>query len=42
MPQCRGMPGQKSRSGWVGEQAEGGWDGDVFEGKSGKGIKFQM
>jgi hypothetical protein len=36
------MPGQKSRSGWVGEQAEGGWDGDVFEGKSGKGIKFQM
>ena len=23
MPQCRGMPGQGSGSGWVGEQAKG-------------------
>ena len=26
MPQCRGMPGQGSRSGWVSEQEEKGWD----------------
>ena len=24
MSQCRGMPGQGSRSGWVGEHGEGG------------------
>ena len=26
MPQCRGIPGPGSRSGWVGEQGEGGGD----------------
>jgi hypothetical protein len=26
MPQCKGMPGPGSRSGWVGEQGEGAWD----------------
>ena len=25
MPQCRGIPGQGSRSGWLGEQGE--WEG---------------
>jgi hypothetical protein len=29
MLQCRGMPGQGSRSGWVGEQGKGGWDRGV-------------
>ena len=47
MPQCREMPGQESRSGWVSEQREGGWDRVFFfffflEGKWGKGIKFEM
>ena len=27
MPQCRGMPGPESRSGWVDEQGEGGIGG---------------
>ena len=40
--QCRGMPGQGSRSGWVGEQGEGGWEGGFLEGKPGKGITFEM
>ena len=41
MPQCRGMPGQGSRNGWVGEQGEGGWDRGFSEGKAGKGITFE-
>jgi hypothetical protein len=42
MPQCRGMPGSGSRSGWVGEQREGGRDRRFSEGKLGKGIIFEM
>jgi hypothetical protein len=42
MSQCRGMPGQGSRSGWVDEQGEGGWDRRFLEGKLGKGITFEM
>jgi hypothetical protein len=30
MPQCGGMPGPGSRSGWVGEQEEGRDRGKVF------------
>ena len=33
MTQCRGMPGQGSRSRWVGEQVKGGWDRGFSEGK---------
>ena len=33
MPQCREMPGQGSRSGWVGEQGEEGWDREFLERK---------
>ena len=32
----------ESRSGWVGEQGEKGWDREFSEGKSGKGITFEM
>jgi hypothetical protein len=39
MPQCKGMPGPGSRSGWVGEQGE---DRGVFKEKPGKGIIFEM
>jgi hypothetical protein len=42
MPQCRGVPGQGSRSGWVGEQGEKRWNEGVSEGKWGKGLKFEM
>ena len=42
MPQCRGMAGPGSRSGWVGEQGEGGEDRGLLEGKIGKGITFEM
>ena len=42
MPQCRAMPGQGSRSGWVGEQGEGGEDRGFSEGKLGKGMTFEM
>ena len=38
----RGMPGQRSGSGWVGEQGEGGWVRRFSEGKPGKGITFEM
>jgi hypothetical protein len=45
MPQCREMPGQRSRSGWVGEQ-EGGAikrrGREFLEGKPGKGITFEI
>jgi hypothetical protein len=41
MPQCRGMPGPGSRSGWVGEQGGGG-DRGFSEGKPGKVITFAM
>ena len=41
-PQCRGMLGQGSRSGWVGEQGEEGGDREFSEGKQGKGITFEM
>jgi hypothetical protein len=37
MPQCRGMPGWGSKSGWVGEQGFGGWDRRVFGEEARKG-----
>ena len=40
MPQCRGMPGQGSRSGWVGERGERARDRVFLVGKLGKGITF--
>jgi hypothetical protein len=33
MSQCRKMPGQGSRSGWVSEQGGGGWNMGVFRGE---------
>jgi hypothetical protein len=42
MPQCRGMPGPGSGSGWVGEQGGGEGDSGVLEGKPRKGITFEM
>ena len=42
MPQCRGMPGSGSRSGWVGEQGERGGDRGFWRRKPGKGITFEM
>jgi hypothetical protein len=42
MPQYRGIPGPGSGSRWVGEQVEGGEDRGFLEGKSGKGITFEM
>jgi hypothetical protein len=45
IPQCGGMPGSGSRSGWVGEwgeQGEGVGEGYFLEGKPGKGIMFEM
>jgi hypothetical protein len=42
MPQYQGMPGPKSRSGWVGEQGEGEGRGDFSKEKLGKGITFEM
>jgi hypothetical protein len=41
MPQCRGMPGPGSGSGWAGAQGEG-QDRGFSEGKLGKGITFEM
>ena len=42
MPQCRGMPGSGSGSGWVGEQGKEGRDRGFSEGKPGKGTTFEM
>jgi hypothetical protein len=42
MPQYRGMPGPGSRSRWVGEQGEWGEDRGFSEGKTGKGMTFEM
>ena len=42
MSQCRGMPGPGGKSGWVGEQGERGSDRGFSEGKSEKGITFEM
>jgi hypothetical protein len=42
MPQYREMPGPGSRSGWVGEQREWEEGGELSEGKTGKGITFEM
>jgi hypothetical protein len=42
MPQCRGIPGLGSESGWVGEQGKGVGSRGILEGKSGKGIAFEM
>jgi hypothetical protein len=42
MPQCRGMPGPGSGSGWVGEQGEEKGGRGFSEGKLGKGITFEM
>jgi hypothetical protein len=41
-PSNRGMPGPRSRSGWVGEQKEGGGYRGFSERKLGKGITFGM
>ena len=38
MPQCRGMPGQRVRSGWVGEPEYRRFS----EAKPGKGLTFEM
>ena len=37
MPQCRGMPGPGSRSGWVDEQGKEGWDRDFLRGNEERG-----
>jgi hypothetical protein len=42
MPQCRRMPGQESRSGWVDAQGKGGWDRGFLEGKPRKGLTFEI
>ena len=42
MPQCRGIPGPGSGSGWVGEQGEWGGDKGFSDGKPGKGTTFEM
>jgi hypothetical protein len=44
MPQCGGIPGLGSRSGWVDEQEEGEVIGGrcFWMGKSGKGMTFEM
>jgi hypothetical protein len=42
MPQCRGMPGPVSGSGWDGEQGEGERDRGLLEVKLRKGITFEM
>ena len=42
MPQCRGILGQGIRNGWVGEQGEERYDMGFWEGKTGKGITFEM
>jgi hypothetical protein len=42
MPQYRAMSQPGSRSRWVGEQGEGVRDRGFSEGKSGKGITFEM
>jgi hypothetical protein len=42
MRQYRGMPRQRSGSGWVGKQGEGGEYRGFLERKLGKGIAFEM
>jgi hypothetical protein len=42
MPQCRGMPRQGSRNGWVGEQGEGISDMGFWRGNQEMGITFEM
>jgi hypothetical protein len=45
MLQCRTMPWQRGRSGWVGEHHHRSRDGGVgygFSGGPGKGITFEM
>jgi hypothetical protein len=42
MPQCSGIPGLGSRSGWVAEKGEEGHDRWFLEGNSGKRITFEM
>ena len=42
IPQCKGMLGSGSKSGWFGEQAEGGGIRGFSEGKPGKRISFEM
>jgi hypothetical protein len=42
IPQCRGMPEQGNRSGWVGEQGEGEGDREFSDGEPGNGITFEM
>jgi hypothetical protein len=42
MPKYSGMPGPRSRSGWVGEQGYRGEDRRFSEEILGKGITFEM
>ena len=42
MPQCGGMPGPGSKSGWVGEQGMEIGGRCFSEGKPGKRITFEM
>jgi hypothetical protein len=47
MPQCRGMPGWKGRTGrWVGEHRHRGrgrgWDRSLLKGRPEKGKIFEM
>ena len=37
MPQCRGMPGPGSGSGWVSKQEEVEWDGGLQRGNQERG-----
>jgi hypothetical protein len=41
-PQCRGLPGQGSRSMRFGEQGKGRWGRGFSEGKPGKEITFEI
>jgi hypothetical protein len=40
MPQCRGMPGQGSRSGWISKQGGGGMGWSGVRGETAKGDKI--
>jgi hypothetical protein len=40
MPECRGMPGQEDRSGWVGGGFGMGWE--FPKGRPGKGETFEV
>jgi hypothetical protein len=42
IPQCRGMPGQGSRSERIVDQGEEGWYRGLVEGKTGKSKTFEI